>query len=97
MSGLLLVPQSMLVDYGSDVDAGGAVPAIAVGIVLLVLVRLGSRVARGIVVVLAATGATIYLLASTSVTGFAIAILFAGQAAALLTPSVRHHVQARNR
>jgi hypothetical protein len=95
-SGAFLLLQVALTDYGAEA-ALGAVFWFAVGAVLLRLVYTRhSRVARGIVVVLALVGAVLYGLAALdSGRAAVLALAYLGQALPLLTDPVRRHVHAR--
>ncbi len=76
-------------------------PALPFTLLLLVLVWRRSAVARGVVVVLALTGAIIFGLGAvfgeTERLHYALtALAYLGQAVPLLTPAVRDHVQKRD-
>ncbi|NYD42156.1 hypothetical protein [Nocardioides panaciterrulae] len=95
-SGAFLLLQVACTDYGADAGPA-AVFWLAIGVVLLRLVYTRrSRVARGLVVVLALMGAVIFGLAALdSGRAAVLAIAYLGQALPLLTAAVRRHVQAR--
>ena len=96
VSAAFLIVQLVLTDYGSG-HAGAAVFWGAIGALLLLLVyRKRSRVARGVIVVTALVGAVIYGLATVRDPQAALlASAHLGQALPLLTSPVRRHVQAR--
>ena len=96
VSAAFLVVQLVLTDYGSS-DAGTAVFWGAIGGLLLLLVyRKRSRVARGVIVVAALVGAVIYGLATMQDPQAALlAVAHLGQALPLLTDPVRRHVRSR--
>jgi Mn2+/Fe2+ NRAMP family transporter len=95
-SGAFLLLQVALTDYGAEAGLG-AVFWFAIGAVLLRLVYTRhSRLARGIVVVLALMGAVLYGLAALdSGRAAVLSIAYLGQALPLLTDPVRRHVHAR--
>ena len=95
MSAASLLIQITNTDYGSAPD-GAAVSWTIVGLVLLWLVyRHRSRVARGFIVIGALTGAVIYGLgAVASAHSSLLALAYLGQAVPLLLGPVRRHVQA---
>lgn len=94
VSGACLALEIVLTDSG-PMERGTAAFYLVVGLALLALVRRGNAVARGVIVVTSSVGAIIHALSAHSFTGVALTLLFAGQAAALLTPAVRNHVQSR--
>lgn len=96
LSGVFLVVQVAGTDYGQP-GPGPAVLWFVVGAVLLWFVhRRRSRVARGIAVVSASTGAVVYALAAVdSRHAGVLAIACLGQALPLLAGPVRRHVQTR--
>jgi hypothetical protein len=96
---LVLVSWVCLGIQVAETNYGGAGRAaqglwLVIGSVLLLLVLRGSKVARGIVVVLSLTGAFIYLFGAFA-DGHAalLAAAFLGQALPLMLPPVRNHVQ----
>jgi hypothetical protein len=94
VSLLFLGAQVSLTDYGAS-GSGAGVLWFAVGCLLLWMVSSRrSRVARGVVVVTSLFGAVLYGGAALSgdLHAVLIALTFLGQAAPLLTRSVREHV-----
>ena len=93
MSAAFLTVQVILTDYGRD-NPGAAGLWFAVGWLLLWLVhRKRSRVARGVIVVTALVGAVIYSLgALMSLHAALLAFAHFGQAVPLLMAPVRQHV-----
>ncbi len=102
ISGLFLTGQVALTDYGSGHD-GQSVFWVVVGVLMLwLVVRRRSRLARSFVVVTSVLGGIIYALVLGSYPGgplhaAALSALFFGQALPLLTRPVRDHVYADGR
>ena len=105
LSGAFLAVQVRETDYGEG-NAGAAGFWFAIGVLLLWLVhRRRSRVARGVVIVMALVGAVLYGLVAVGVAGVhghgapalphavLLALAHLGQAMPLLTGPVRRHVQ----
>ncbi len=94
LSWAFLAIQVSISDYGTDSPEPG-LGWLVVGSVLLFLVhRHRSRIARGLVIVLTMTGAIGCAIVSfTDASAAFIAVTFLGQALPLLTPAVRRHVQ----
>ena len=95
VSAAFLLVQVALTDYGPGGNA--ALFWLAIGALLLWLVlRRRSRVARGIIVVTALVGAVLHGLAMLDGLDAApVALAFLGQALPLLASPVRRHVQQR--
>jgi hypothetical protein len=93
LSWAFLAIQVTSTDYGAD-DASRAVVWLVVGSVLLLLVhRWRSRIARGLLIVPALVGAIGYGLAAwTDASAVFVSATFLGQAVPLLMPGVRRHV-----
>lgn len=102
ISGIFLVGQVAATDYGSG-GAGQGAFWLLVGLLMLWLVlKRGSRLARAFVVVTAFLGAAIFavaaLTASGRTTGSALLVaLYVGQAVPLLMPPIRAHVGKADR
>jgi hypothetical protein len=96
LSGAFSAVQALLSDYG-DGNSAAAGFWFAVDCLLLVVVyRKRSRVARGVIIVTALVGAVIYGLASLENEHAAVlALAYLGQAVPLLTGPVRQHVAPR--
>lgn len=97
LSAAFLALQVILTDYG-DGHAGAAGLWLVVGcLLLLVLYRWRSRLARGVAVVTAFVGAVIHVLAAPQDPAAALlALTHLGQAVPLLLRSVREHVTTRS-
>lgn len=99
LSGAFLVLQVASTDYGAGADESAvSVFWFIIGAVLLWLVyRKRSRVARGFVIVLSMVGAVIYaIVAIGEARGGLLAVLYIGQALPLLSSPVRQHVRRAN-
>lgn len=98
VSAAALAVQVALTDYGSD-SAEGAVFWFVVGCLLLRLVhRKRSRVARGVVVVSSSVGALGYGLGALGgdVHAALLSLSFLAQAAPLMTKTIRSHVTSKS-
>ena len=95
LSAACLALQVSRTDYGEGPGGGGGGLWLALGLLLLWLVyRRRSRVARGVVVVTSLAGAVVYSLGALQSTDAALlSMAFLGQALPLLTGPVRRHVQ----
>jgi hypothetical protein len=96
LSGAFLALQVACTDYGSGSGSAAAIGWFAIGTVLLWLVyRRRSRVARGFIVVTSFVGAVIYGLAAIGdARAVLLTVLYLGQALPLLAGPVRQHVRA---
>ena len=96
LSGAFLALQVASTDYGSGSEASAAIGWFVIGAVLLWLVyRKRSRVARWFIVVTSFVGAVVYALAAIGdPRAVLLAVLYLGQALPLLAAPVRHHVRA---
>jgi peptidoglycan/LPS O-acetylase OafA/YrhL len=94
LSWAFLAIQVSATDYGTE-GPDLALGWLLIGSLLLLLVhRRRSRIARGLVIVPAMTGAIGCAIASfTDGSAGFVAVTFLGQALPLLTPAVRRHVQ----
>lgn len=95
LSGIFILLQVVATDYGMGTANGQAAAFwFVVGAVLLGLVyRKRSRVARGLVVIVALFGALLYGTAAVDDGRAALlAVAYLGQAVPLLTPSIRRHL-----
>jgi len=96
VSAACLAVQVVLTNYGEG-NGGAAGGWFAIGCLLLVLVyRASSRVARGLIVVTALVGAVLHGIAAVdNPPSVLVALAFLGQAVPLSTGPVREHVQSR--
>ena len=100
LSGVFLVLQVASTDYGGGPEEPtAAIVWLALGAVLLWLVyRRRSRVARAIIIVTSFLGAVIYALASIDEAHAGLlAVFYVGQALPLLATPIRRHVQVAHR
>jgi hypothetical protein len=93
LSAVALVVQVSITDYGPG-ESGAAALWLAIGCLMLWLVyRKHSRVARAMVVVSSMVGAVIYAFGFFGdVNAAALVLAYVGQAVPLLLNPVRHHV-----
>ena len=94
LSAVSLAFQTALTDYGEAARGTAAFWAV-IGLLLLWLIyRNRSRIARGLVIVAGLAGAVIYGLAAfSSLEATLLMLAFLGQALPLLSPPIRRHVQ----
>ena len=96
VSAAFLVIQVVLTDHGTGHDGAAVFWMVAGALLLWLVYRRRSRVARGLIVVTALVGAVLYGLATLeNPHAPALAVAHLGQAVPLLTSPVRQHVQQR--
>jgi hypothetical protein len=94
LSGAFSVVQVLLTDYGDGNSAAAGMWFVVGCLLLWVVFRKRSRVARGVIIVTSLAGAVVYGLATLeNPHAVVLALTWLGQSVPLLTGPVRRHVQ----